>query len=267
MEAAGSSHHAVALSAPSESLEIQDWPAAHAGFELKLVSDAPDTGTVELVDVRPRDGSETATRVVNVIVAFIGLIAATPVMVVVALLVRLTSRGPVLYSQTRVGVDRRYKRADTDDRRQYDQGGKPFEMYKFRSMVVEAEKDGRAVWAQPKDPRVTPIGRVLRQTRLDELPQLYNVIRGDMNIVGPRPERPTIFAELRQEIPQYHMRQRVRPGITGWAQVNQAYDACLDDVRQKVSYDLEYIQRRSVFEDLRIMSMTIPVMLFRHSGW
>lgn len=266
MEAAASSH-AVALSAPAESLEIQDWPTAHAGFELKLVSAAPDTGTVELVDVRPREGSETATRVVNVIVALIGLIVVSPVMVVVALLVRLTSRGPVLYSQTRVGVDRRYKRTDTDDRRQYDQGGKPFEMYKFRSMVVAAEKDGQAVWAQPKDPRCTPIGRVLRQTRLDELPQLYNVLRGDMNIVGPRPERPTIFAELRQEIPQYHMRQRVRPGITGWAQVNQAYDACLDDVRQKVSYDLEYIRRRSVLEDLRIMSMTIPVMLFRHGGW
>lgn len=268
MEAAASSHHAVALSAPSESLEIQDWPAARAGFELKLVqSDAPVTGTLELVDVRPREGSETATRAVNVIVAFVGLIAASPLMIVVALLVRLTSRGPALYSQTRVGVDRRYTRSDTDDRRQYDQGGKPFEMYKFRSMVVDSEADGRAVWAQPKDPRVTPIGRVLRKTRLDELPQLYNVIRGDMNIVGPRPERPTIFAELRQEIPQYHMRQRVRPGITGWAQVNQAYDACLDDVRQKVSYDLEYIQRRSVIEDLRIMSMTIPVMLFRHGGW
>ncbi|MDP9277790.1 MAG: sugar transferase, partial [Gemmatimonadota bacterium] len=211
--------------------------------------------------------SETATRVVNVIVAFIGLVVVSPLMIVVALLVRLTSRGPVLYSQTRVGVDRRYKRSDTDDRRVKDQGGKPFEMYKFRSMVTDAEADGRAVWAQRRDPRVTPIGRVLRKTRLDELPQLYNVIRGDMNIVGPRPERPTIFAELRKTIPQYHMRQRVKPGITGWAQVNQAYDACLDDVRQKVSYDLEYIQRRSVREDLRIMSMTIPVMLFRQSGW
>ena len=226
-----------------------------------------ESATLELVDVRPREESETATRVVNVIIAFIGLVVASPLMIVVALLVRLTSRGPALYSQTRVGVDRRYKRSDTDDRRVNDQGGKPFEMYKFRSMVTDAEADGRAVWAERKDPRVTPIGRVLRKTRLDELPQLYNVIRGDMNIVGPRPERPTIFAELRQNIPQYHMRQRVRPGITGWAQVNQAYDACLDDVRQKVSYDLEYIQRRSVREDLRIMSMTIPVMLFRQSGW
>ncbi|MGZ7031670.1 MAG: sugar transferase [Thermoanaerobaculia bacterium] len=188
-------------------------------------------------------------------------------MVVVALLVRLTSRGPVLYSQTRVGVDRRFKSSTTDDRRTNDQGGKPFVMYKFRSMVKDSEADGRAVWAQREDSRVTPIGRVLRKTRIDELPQLYNVIRGDMNIVGPRPERPTIFAELRQNNPQYHMRQRVRPGITGWAQVNQAYDACLDDVRRKVSYDLEYIQRRSVFEDLRIMSMTIPVMLFRNGGW
>jgi len=205
--------------------------------------------------------------VVNVIIALIGLVLAAPVMLVVALLVRLTSPGPVLYTQTRVGVDRRYKRTNTDDRRVKDQGGKPFEMYKFRSMVTDAEADGRAVWAQRRDPRVTPIGRMLRQTRLDELPQLYNVLRGDMNIDGPRPERPTIFAELRQNIPQYHMRQRVRPGITGWAQVNQAYDACLDDVRQKVSYDLEYIQRRSVREDLRIMSMTIPVMLFRQSGW
>jgi len=267
MEAAISSHHAVALSAPSESLAAQDWPA-HSGFELKLVqSPAAEPATLELVDVRPREGSETATRVVNVIIAFVGLVAITPLMVVVALLVRLTSRGPVLYSQTRVGVDRRYKRTDTDDRRRNDQGGKPFEMYKFRSMVVDSEADGRAVWAQPQDPRVTPVGRMLRKTRLDELPQLYNVIRGDMNIVGPRPERPTIFAELRQEIPQYHMRQRVRPGITGWAQVNQAYDACLDDVRQKVSYDLEYIQRRSIREDLRIMTMTIPVMLFRHGGW
>ena len=267
MEAAVSNHHAVALSAPSQALESPDW-TGHSGFELHLVpSHVTEAPTLELVDVRPREESETATRVVNVIVALIGLVLAAPVMLVVALLVRLTSPGPVLYTQTRVGVDRRYKRTNTDDRRVKDQGGKPFEMYKFRSMVTDAEADGRAVWAQRRDPRVTPIGRMLRQTRLDELPQLYNVLRGDMNIDGPRPERPTIFAELRQNIPQYHMRQRVRPGITGWAQVNQAYDACLDDVRQKVSYDLEYIQRRSVREDLRIMSMTIPVMLFRQSGW
>ena len=139
-------------------------------------------------------------------------------------------------------------------------------MYKFRTMQQDAEADGRAVWAAKGDPRVTVIGNVLRKTRLDELPQLYNVIRGDMNIVGPRPERPTIFADLRQSIPEYPMRQRVKPGITGWAQINQAYDACVDDVRSKVRYDLEYMKRQSLAHDLRIMTMTLPVMIFRRGS-
>jgi lipopolysaccharide/colanic/teichoic acid biosynthesis glycosyltransferase len=140
-------------------------------------------------------------------------------------------------------------------------------MYKFRTMHVNAEADGRAVWAQKMDPRVTVVGRVLRRTRLDELPQLYNVLRGDMNIVGPRPERPTIFANLRQNIPDYPLRQRVKPGITGWAQINQNYDVTMDCVREKVRYDLEYLRRQSIVEDLRIMTMTVPVMLFRKGGW
>jgi lipopolysaccharide/colanic/teichoic acid biosynthesis glycosyltransferase len=132
---------------------------------------------------------------------------------------------------------------------------------------VDAESNGQAVWAMKRDPRVTLVGRVLRRTRLDELPQLYNVLRGEMNIVGPRPERPTIFADLRASIPEYPMRQRVKPGITGWAQINQSYDACVDDVRKKVQYDLEYVQRQGLVEDLRIMSMTVPVMLFGRGGW
>jgi lipopolysaccharide/colanic/teichoic acid biosynthesis glycosyltransferase len=123
------------------------------------------------------------------------------------------------------------------------------------------------VWASQSDPRVTPIGRLLRGMRLDELPQLYNVLRGEMNIVGPRPERPSIFARLRQDIPEYCIRQRVKPGITGWAQINQAYDACVEDVRRKVEYDLEYLRRQGILEDLRIMSMTLPVILFRKGGW
>ena len=139
-------------------------------------------------------------------------------------------------------------------------------MYKFRSMRVDAEADGRAVWAQKQDPRATSIGGFLRKTRLDELPQLLNVIRGDMNIVGPRPERPSIFAELRETIPEYAIRQRVKPGITGWAQINQSYDSCVEDVRRKVGYDLEYLERQSLGMDLRIMSRTIPVMLLRQ-GW
>lgn len=236
----------------------RDWPTERHESPLQLV---------ETTDgVVPRQRSEFLTRVVNVAIASVGLVAALPVMAVVALLVKLTSQGPVLHTQTRVGVDRRWRKKNADDRRVHDHGGMPFEMYKFRSMRVDAEPDGRAVWAQKKDPRVTAIGGFLRKTRLDELPQLYNVIRGDMNIVGPRPERPSIFAELRVNIPDYHIRQRVKPGITGWAQINQAYDSCIDDVRSKVRYDLEYLERQSLGMDLRIMSMTIPVILLRRGG-
>jgi lipopolysaccharide/colanic/teichoic acid biosynthesis glycosyltransferase len=217
-------------------------------------------------DVRPRPRSEWVSRAANVFLAATALVVLSPLLLVIAIAIRLTSRGPALYTQTRVGVDRRYHRASTYDRRGFDHGGQLFEIYKFRSMRVDAESDGREVWASPSDPRVTTIGRFLRRTRIDELPQLYNVLRGDMNLVGPRPERPTIFARLRQDIPEYAMRQRVRPGITGWAQINLAYDACLDDVRNKVKYDLEYLRRQSLAEDLRIMSMTLPVMLFRRGS-
>ena len=222
---------------------------------------------VEKDQVYPRERSEGVSRALNVAVAAVGLVVMSPVMVLVALAVGLTSRGGVFYSQVRVGVDRRFRSNRSHDRRGYDHGGRLFKMYKFRTMQVNAEADGKAVWAQRSDPRTTLVGKFLRKTRLDELPQLYNVLRGDMNIVGPRPERPTIFAQLRQDIPQYAQRQRVKPGITGWAQVNQAYDSCLDDVKSKVRYDLDYVQRQSIGHDLRIMSLTLPVMLGRKGGW
>jgi len=224
----------------------------------------PEPATVDAYV--PARRSEIMTRAANLTIASAALIVTAPVMLLVATLIKLTSTGPVVYTQTRVGVDRRWGRKGTDGRRVKDHGGKPFEMYKFRSMRVDAESDGRAVWAKKHDPRVTPIGAFLRKSRLDELPQLLNVIRGDMNIVGPRPERPSIFAELRENIPEYPIRQRVKPGITGWAQINQAYDTCIDDVRSKVRYDLEYLQRQSLGMDLRIMSLTIPVMLLRRGG-
>ncbi|HEX3866101.1 MAG TPA: sugar transferase [Gemmatimonadaceae bacterium] len=222
---------------------------------------------VETDQVLPRERSELVSRALNLVVAVIALIVTMPIMLLVALAVRLTSRGPVLYTQIRVGVDRRFRETTKDDRRGYDYGGRLFKMYKFRTMRVDAESNGRAVWATKSDPRTTIVGRFFRRARLDELPQLYNVIRGDMNIVGPRPERPTIFAQLREDIPQYPQRQRVKPGITGWAQINQSYDSCLDDVRSKVRYDLEYVSRQSFIEDVRIMSMTLPVMIFRKGGW
>ena len=212
----------------------------------------------------------------NVMIALIALILISPVMLVFAVLVKLTSPGPIFYSQPRVGLDRRVglnrrRRASVRpkryDPRTSDLGGLPFMIYKFRTMYVGAEHPNRAVWATREDARVTPVGRIMRKLRIDELPQLFNVLKGDMDIVGPRPERPSIFSRLRQHIAEYPLRQRVRPGITGWAQINQCYDTCLEDVRRKVRYDLEYLlQRQGVREDLRIMAKTVAVML-RKGGW
>jgi lipopolysaccharide/colanic/teichoic acid biosynthesis glycosyltransferase len=167
-----------------------------------------------------------------------------------------------------VGLDTRDPGdARHDSRRVQNLGGKPFTIYKFRTMTVDAERHGQAVWATANDQRVTAIGGFLRSCRLDELPQLLNVLRGEMNIVGPRPERPQLFAELRDQIPQYSLRQRVPPGITGHAQVHLQYDTSVEDVKRKVLHDLEYIARRSAWEDFKIMLKTIPVMLFRKGGW
>jgi lipopolysaccharide/colanic/teichoic acid biosynthesis glycosyltransferase len=204
----------------------------------------------------------------NITVAAVGILLAAPLFVLIALAIKVSSRGPVFYKQTRIGFDRRWNRAPShQDRRSHDLGGRPFSMYKFRTMVASAKPDSKALWATPRDERVTPLGRLLRVTRLDELPQLLNVLNGDMNIVGPRPEQPTIFAELREAIPTYHIRQRVMPGITGWAQINLSYDTCVDDVRRKVELDLEYLESRSAVGDLEIMARTVPIMFSCKLGW
>lgn len=208
--------------------------------------------------------SEWMHRALNVSVAVVAIVFMAPFAALIALLVKLSSPGPVLYSQTRVGLDRRAFRGDRHQtRREEDLGGRVFTIYKFRSMRVDAEVPGEAVWASKDDPRITAIGDFLRKTRLDELPQLWNVVCGQMNVVGPRPERPSIFLTLRTQIDNYHLRQRVKPGITGWAQINQAYDSCLDDVRNKVALDLEYINNRTLWLDMRIMVRTLPVMIGR----
>jgi lipopolysaccharide/colanic/teichoic acid biosynthesis glycosyltransferase len=164
--------------------------------------------------------------------------------------------------------DRRKRIANArHDRRQWNLCGRMFTMYKFRTMRLDAESGTGAVWARQDDPRVTPIGGFLRACRLDELPQLYNVLKGDMNIVGPRPERPTMVVDLVNAITEYPIRQRTLPGITGLAQISQAPDGTVDDVRVKVRYDLEYMRRRSVMEDLRIMAKTPMVMFFKRSGY
>lgn len=219
-------------------------------------------------DITTHPRSEVLNRVVNVVLASLASFVLAPLLLLVALAVKLTSRGPVLYSQTRVGVDRRSRDSHVlFDRRREDLGGITFTIYKFRSMRADAEQQDGPVWATRNDPRVTRLGRILRQFRIDELPQLYNVLRGDMNIVGPRPERPGIFRRLREDIADYPIRQRAKPGITGWAQVNLAYDCCVEDVRAKVNYDLEYLRRQSLGEDVRIMLRTVPIVVFKRGGW
>jgi lipopolysaccharide/colanic/teichoic acid biosynthesis glycosyltransferase len=223
---------------------------------LALVRDARPSG--------PR--AEGARRVLNVVVAAVGLVLTAPLLFVIAALVKLTSAGPVFFVQPRVGMDRRIPgKGAGNGRRQLDLGGRPFRIYKFRTMCVQAQ--AKQVWATQDDPRVTPVGRVLRKYRLDELPQLLNVLLGDMNIVGPRPEQPGIVLDLQHQINAYQLRHKVRPGITGWAQINHHYDQSIEDVRRKVSLDLEYITRQSLTEDLKIMLRTLPVVVFRKGGW
>ncbi|MGH7607885.1 MAG: sugar transferase [Gemmatimonadales bacterium] len=224
-----------------------------------------------VLQVSPPDGPEAGEalrRALNVTVAALGLVVAAPVLAAIALAIKLTSPGPVFYTQTRVGLNRR-RMPTSGNHRGPDVGGKLFTIYKFRTMTVNGHgpNDPGEVWATPNDPRVTRLGRMLRRYRLDELPQLVNVLRGDMDVVGPRPEQPAIFRRLREEIYLYPERQRVRPGITGWAQVNQQYDRSVDDVRRKVAFDLEYIQRRSVREDLLIMLRTLPVVMGKRGAW
>jgi lipopolysaccharide/colanic/teichoic acid biosynthesis glycosyltransferase len=212
---------------------------------------------------RPVFQEPPTRRLVNVLAALSLLALAAPLMIVIAVLVKLTSSGPAFYTQIRIGIDLRgLRRGGGYGRRWNDLGGKPFTIYKFRTMCVGNGGADPQVWAAEGDVRVTRIGRLLRNYRLDELPQLFNVLLGDMNLVGPRPEQPTIFARLADEITEYRRRQLVRPGLTGWAQVNQGYDHSIDDVRRKVALDLEYIDRQSAAEDLRIMARTVPVMLF-----
>ncbi|MGQ0764524.1 MAG: sugar transferase [Gemmatimonadota bacterium] len=219
-------------------------------------------------EVIPNERNEGSSRFLNVAVAGTGLLLSLPFLVVAAVLIKLTSRGPILYSQTRVGMDRRWRETlAMKERRNDDLGGQVYTIFKLRTMKVDAERFSGAVWAQENDPRVTRLGRFLRKYRIDEIPQLWNVIRGDMNIVGPRPERPSIAARLRRDIPDYRFRNRVKPGLTGLAQINQRYDACLEDVRMKVKWDIAYIERQSLWTDIVIMLRTVPSILLKFQGW
>jgi lipopolysaccharide/colanic/teichoic acid biosynthesis glycosyltransferase len=211
-------------------------------------------------------------RTLDIIGASVGLILSAPLLLVVAIAIKLDSPGPIFYTQTRVGVnrrrrDRRYAqyvgvsdRRDRDRRRD-DYFGRPFEIVKFRTMVHDAEKLTGPVWATKQDPRITRLGRILRKARLDEFPQFWSVLKGDMSLVGPRPERPTFVRHLCQEVEGYERRLEVKPGLTGLAQVENGYDSSVASVAEKVRFDLTYIRGWSIWSDVRILARTVVVVL------
>lgn len=203
--------------------------------------------------------------------ALLGLLLASPIFLIVPILIKLDSRGPVFYLQDRIGINRRrrHRRAlniersgDTRrvERRREDLLGKPFKVIKFRTMVQDAEKHCGPVWATQNDNRVTRLGRFLRKTRIDEVPQLLNVLKGEMSLVGPRPERPFFVKDLSQKVPGYGTRLRVKPGITGLAQVRLGYDSSVDSVVEKVKNDIVYIRNWSIWSDIKILLKTVVVV-------
>jgi sugar transferase (PEP-CTERM system associated) len=218
------------------------------------------TGKIAVENLRPswlifQEGfkksrsQDAAKRAFDICLSAIGLLLAWPLMLLTALAIKITSPGPVLYHQQRVGLRNRV-----------------FTIHKFRSMRVDAERETGAVWAGASDSRVTPIGGFLRRTRLDELPQIWNVLRGDMSIVGPRPERPEFVSSLERDIPFYGQRHTVRPGLTGWAQVRYTYGATVEDALEKLQYDLFYIKHMSVALDLFIVAKTVKTVLMRRGA-
>ncbi|MCM8901693.1 sugar transferase [Caldicoprobacter algeriensis] len=198
------------------------------------------------VVVENRFWYEKIKRVMDIVLSLIGIIIAIPLMLIFGIAIKLESKGPVFYCQERVGKN-----------------GKVFMLYKLRSMYQNAEENG-AKWAEKDDPRVTKVGRIMRKTRIDELPQLFNVLKGDMSIVGPRPERPIFTYQFNEQIPGFVNRLQVKPGLTGWAQVNGGYEL---GPAEKLEYDLYYIENRSILMDIKIMLKTVKVILTGKGAW
>jgi sugar transferase (PEP-CTERM system associated) len=227
-------------------VRVEDWPT----FYEKA------TGKILVTAVRPSwlifsDGfvktprTEIIKRLFDIAMSLVGLVLALPLMALAAVVIKLESAGPVFYRQPRLG-----------------QNGCVFILNKFRSMRADAERESGPVWSTRRDPRITRVGSILRRTRLDELPQLFNVLVGHMSFIGPRPERPEFVAELQKQIPYYMERLAVKPGITGWAQVRYEYGSSVEDAVEKLQYDLYYIKNLSLFLDLLIVLNTVQVVLF-----
>lgn len=201
-----------------------------------------------LIDIMPQlmpEWEKRLKRVMDIFVSFVILIVTSPICMFTAVAIKIESPGPVLFTQERCGLN-----------------GRVFKIYKFRSMKKDAEKLTGPVWSQKGDPRITEIGRFIRKVRIDEIPQMFNVLKGEMSMVGPRPERPFFVEKLSEEIPYYKRRLKVRPGITGWAQVKHKYDESVEDVKIKLRYDLFYIENMSLRMDFKIIFRTIFVVLF-----
>jgi sugar transferase (PEP-CTERM system associated) len=183
-------------------------------------------------------------RIFSIVFSIIGMILSAPLMLLTAIAIKIDSRGPILFSQERVGKN-----------------GKAFKLLKFRSMSTDAEAGTGPVWAQQNDPRITRVGKFIRRTRIDELPQFINVLKGDMHFVGPRPERPFFVEQLRKAIPYYWQRHSVEPGLTGWAQVRYPYGSTIEEACEKLKYDLYYIKNLSILLDLWIIFQTVKIVL------
>ncbi len=238
------------LIAVLDAIEVPDVSVKIVPNFYQLISGMNQTNQIHglpLIEVMP-DPMPTwekfTKRTLDVVASLLILMVLSPVMLIVALLVKLTSKGPVIFAQNRVGLH-----------------GHEFMIYKFRTMVQDAEKVTGPVFAQKQDPRITPLGLILRKLRLDELPQLVNVLSGDMSLVGPRPERPFFVDRFKKEIPLYSRRLRVKPGITGWAQVKWKYDESFEDVVEKTKYDLFYVENISLRMDLKILLNTIVTVI------
>ena len=244
----------VSLVQPKDAVEMHDGasvaqiPTEH---EETKQSRAPEpstlalfgSGLIGMIGSFVRRTYEVTKRIFDVTAAILGFIILSPLLILTAIAVKLTSKGPIIYKQTRVG-----------------QYGRYFTIYKFRSMCQDAEKGTGAVWAKTNDSRLSPIGKILRKSHVDELPQLFNILKGEMSLIGPRPERPKFVKQFKKDIPDYEKRLFVKPGITGLAQVWWRYDESFTDVKKKLKYDLLYIKNVCLTADLNILLRTVRVV-------
>jgi len=229
-----------------QGIRVEDWPTFYEKLTGKIIIQNLRPSWLIFADGFARNSlTRACKRITDILLAAVGLCIALPLIVLIAVLTKLDSYGPVFFRQERVG-----------------ENGRIFTLYKFRTMVQDAEKETGPIWAQEADPRTTRLGKMLRRTGLDEIPQMFNVLIGDMSFVGPRPERPHFVAELQEKIPYYSQRLVVKPGITGWAQVRYGYGATVEDAIEKLQFDLYYIKNMSFFLDMLIILSTAHKVLF-----